>query len=104
MADHVPYYSHCGKYGAAYPWRAAALTRANQPLDELEEVEKWSDAVKERARELLGDIVNDNVSVENVETATKWIEQRRGTGAGKLFLWAAKALGGAALSRIVLGP
>jgi len=97
------YHPHCGNCGKAYPWRAVAIARANRELNELAEVEEWEDAVKERARELIGDIASDNVSASGVRTAIKWMEQRGGEGAGKLVMWTVRAIGSAALAKTLFG-
>jgi len=71
----VPYHAYCWQCGRAYPWRAADIARTKRTLSEQAEVERWDDAVKARAEELVDDIAADRAPASSVHAALEWLSQ-----------------------------
>jgi hypothetical protein len=99
MLQWVPYYSNCPNCGQAYPWKAAEITRAKRTLAEQAEVERWSDAVKARAGELVDDIAADRATPSGVVAALKWLAQHGGESAEAPILDAIEGLASATLKQ-----
>ncbi len=97
MLQWVPYYSFCGRCGAAYPWIAADVGRAKRALAEQAGAEHWSDAVKARADELVDDIVADRASASWVVAALKWLGEQGAESATATILDAVERLASAPL-------
>ncbi len=73
MLKWVPYHAYCFHCGNAYPWRADDVARIKRTLSEQAEVERWSDAVKARANELVDDIAADRAAASGINSALKWL-------------------------------
>lgn len=73
MLAWVPYHAYCWQCGSAYPWQASDIARAKRTLSEQAEVERWSDAVKARADELIDDIAANRVAPSEVNAALQWL-------------------------------
>jgi hypothetical protein len=97
MLQWVPYHSNCWQCGKAYPWRAADIARAQRTLAEQAEVEHWSDEVKARADEVVGDIAADRAVASGVVAAVKWLEHHGAESATATILDAVDRLAGTAL-------
>jgi len=99
MLQWVPYHANCMYCGKPYPWRAAEIGRAKRTLAEQAEIERWSDAVRARADELLDDIVADRAAASGVAAGVKWLERHGGERAGATMLEAVERLGSATLKQ-----
>ncbi len=99
MLQWVPYYANCMYCGKPYPWRAAELERAKRSLAEYAETERWSEAVKARADELLADVAADRIAPSAVVAGVTWLEQQGSERASVTILDAIDRLGSATLKQ-----
>lgn len=99
MLQWVPYHANCIYCGKPYPWRAAEIRRAKTTIAEQAENEAWSVAVRERADELLDDVVADRVAAASVAAGVKWLERHGSERAGATMLEAVERLGSASLKQ-----
>lgn len=97
MLEWVPYHSNCLFCGNAYPWKAGDIARAKRTLAEQAEVERWDDAVRARANELVDDIAAERATGSGIVAALKWLEQQGAQSATPAILDAVERLATPAL-------
>ncbi len=93
MLKWVPYHPYCFQCGNPYPWRAAEMSRIKRTLSEQAEVERWTDAVKTRAHELVEDIAAERAAASGVNSALQWLAEHGAEHAQQTILDAIDRLG-----------
>lgn len=99
MLEWVPYHAHCTYCGKAFPWIADEVARAKRTLAEQAELERWSDAVRARADELVDDIAADRTAPSGVVAALKWLAAHGGESAAPTILETIERLAGVTLKQ-----
>ena len=82
----IPYHANCVQCGAPYPWKTADVERAKRAVAEQAEVDRWDDALRARADELIADISADRAAPAGVRAGLRWLAAHAGDDATEAIL------------------